>query len=175
MLASIYSILLLLVLIIIFGTLAYGALSAAPWVPLKKKDIKRLLDLANLKPGELVYDLGCGDGRLLITAAKIYGVRAVGFEIALLPYLIAKFKILILGLNKQVKVLYKDFWQIPLSPADAVVCFLTPYAMKKMEQKIPRELKPGARFVSYVFQLHSIPNKIVSKPLPTDAPIYLYT
>jgi SAM-dependent methyltransferase len=175
MLASIYSILLLLALIIIFGTLAYGALSAAPWVPLKKKDIKRLLDLANLKPGELIYDLGCGDGRLLIMAAKVYGVRAVGFEIALLPYLIAKLKILILGLNKQVKVLYKDFWQIPLSPADAIVCFLTPYAMKKLERKIPSELKPGARFVSYVFQLHSLPNKIVSKPLPTDAPIYLYT
>jgi SAM-dependent methyltransferase len=175
MLNGIYSILLLFVLLIIFGTLAYGALSAAPWVPLRKKDIKRLLDLANLKPGELVYDLGCGDGRLLIAAAKIYGVRAIGFEIALVPYLIAKLKISLLGLNKQVKVLYKDFWQIPLAPADVVVCFLTPYAMKKLEKKIPSELKHGARFVSYVFQLHSMSNKIISKPSPNDAPIYLYT
>ncbi len=158
-----------------FGTLAYGALSAAPWVPLGKRDTDRLLHLAQLKPGEVLYDLGCGDGRLVVAAAKVYGVKAVGFEIALLPYLFAKLRVLLSGTSTLVTIRYKDFWQENFRTADAVVCFLTPYALKKLEQKIPAELKPGARFVSYAFKLKPVAPTLTSKPYPTATPIYLYT
>ncbi len=167
--------LLFLVVLSLLGTLAYGALSAAPWVPLGRADTERLLHLAQLCPGELLYDLGCGDGRLLTAAAKRYGVRAVGFEIALLPYLLAQARIRLAGVGERVTVRYQSFWHVPFDRADAVVCFLTPQALQRLQTKIPSELKPSARFVTYAFKLKSLSPTFVSKPSPTATPIYLYT
>ena len=164
-----------IVFMAVFGTLAYGALSAAPWVPLGQRDVERLLHLAQLKPGELLYDLGCGDGRLLVTATKLYQVRAVGFEVALVPYLLARLRIYFSGTSKTVSVHYRSFWTESFKPADAVVCFLTPQALKKLEAKIPSELCPGARFVTYAFKLKSMTPTLVSKPRPLATSIYLYT
>jgi SAM-dependent methyltransferase len=163
------------VVAVMLGTLAYGALSAAPWVPLGKRDTERLLHLAQLKPGELVYDLGCGDGRILVMAAKKYRVRGVGFEIALLPYLAARIRVLVSGTTNLVTIRFHDFWLESFLPADVVVCFLTPHALKRLEQKVPSELKVGARFVTYAFKLKSMPPAFVSKPYSNATPIYLYT
>lgn len=175
MLSGFASLLLLLVLTLLMVTFAYGAISAAPWVPLPHRDVQRLLDLANIKPGELVCDLGCGDGRLVVAAAKIYQARAIGFEIALIPYFIARVRILLAGVGDRVQVRYQNFWHVPLTPADIVICFLTPPAMTKLEAKTSAELKPTARLISYAFRLHNRTPRLVSKPKSTDAPIYLYS
>lgn len=174
--ALIVTILLLVAILAVFGTLAYGAISAAPWVPMPQRDVNRLLKLANLRAGELLYDLGCGDGRLLVAAAEKYNVRAVGYELALVPYCAAQIRRLLSGARSRIRIEYGNFWQADLSDVDAIVCFLTPYAMRKLEPKLTRELvRPGARFISYSFRLHSRQPKLVNREKTNDAPIYLYT
>src|SRR3989344_7245952 len=86
---------------------AYGGLRGAPWVPTWSKDIQRFVKLADIKPGQRFYDLGCGDGRLVCAAAKA-GAKSVGFEVALLPYILAKVRAIFTGHDSKIK--YKDFW-----------------------------------------------------------------
>lgn len=175
MAAALTAVILLAAVLVVFGTLAYGALSAAPWVPMRKRDTLRLLELLKLKPGQVLYDLGCGDGRVLVAAAKHYGVRAVGYEVALVPYLLAQLRRVSSGVPKLIQVRYQSFWQADLSPADAVACFLTPPAMRKLEPKLARELKPGASFATYVFALPNLVPTAISKPNQSQPAIYLYT
>lgn len=163
-----------LALLVILGSFAWGAVSAAPYVPLRSRDIIRLLNLADVRSGETLIDLGCGDGRIILTAAKVYNLKAKGFEIAFLPWLISLIRKLTRGAGKDIKVSLKNFWQADLSKADIVVCFLTPPVMGKLEAKLKLELKPGARFVTYAFPLPNLVPTAVSKPLSTDINIYLY-
>lgn len=161
-------------ILLVLVTGAIAALSAAPWVPIKKKDVERMLSLADLKPGMLIYDLGSGDGRVLIQAVRKYGVKAEGFEISLLPFLYSQACITFLGLRKNIKIHYKSIWSISLNPADVVFCFLMPSALKKLESKVANEFKTGARFVSYAFRLHSKNPTLVSRPDENSMPIYRY-
>jgi len=162
-----------LFLLLLASSLAWGAVSAAPWVPLKSRDLARLLALAELKASELVYDLGCGDGRIVV--ARLYGVRAIGFEVAILPYCLAKLRVLFSGTGGFVKIRYKNFWSAPFNQADVVFCFLTPSAMARLEEKLDHELKPGARFITYAFKLPHRSPTLKSQPTANDLPIYLYT
>ena len=173
--AEVISLGLMLVVLIVLGTLAYAAVSAAPWVPLRKRDINRLIKLANIKPGEIVYDLGCGDGRVLQAVVKQTQARAVGFEISLLPYIFAKVRSLLSSGSSRVRVNYKDFFKTDLSVADVILCFLTPYAMAKLASKINSELKPGARFLTYAFPLPNRKPTLTEKDNPKTATIFLYS
>ncbi len=167
-------IILLLLVILIFGTLAYASISAAPWVPLFKKDIKRMIKLANLQPGEILYDLGAGDGRILLECIKQQRVKAEGWEIAFLPYLIARLRIWLNRAGDKITLHYQNFYQADLSSADVIVCFLTPQAMRKLESKIKKELKPGARFLSYAFAFPTWQASLVDKPQDNLTAIFLY-
>lgn len=169
------SLLMLVLVVAVVGSLAYGALSAAPFLPLKQKDVARLIAFCQPKPGELLYDLGCGDGRILIAAVRDYKLRAKGFEVALVPYLMAKIRLFLSGVGPGAQVRLKNFWRLDLSPADIIVCFLTPGAMPKLAAKLHTELKPGARFASYAFPLPHQSAAAISKPLSTDVKISLYT
>lgn len=94
----------------------------------------------NLKKGKKVYDLGCGDGRLVIGAAKIAGVTGVGFEISPPVYLLAFiFRNLLNGFIAT--IYFKSFWNKDLSDADVVFLYLLPKAMKKLVEKFNKELK----------------------------------
>ncbi len=174
MFSIIVTLLLLIGLLGLVGTLAYGAISAAPWVPMRTKDIARMLAVAQLKSTDLVYELGCGDARLLVAAAQQYRVRAVGFEIALIPYLLAQFRIWRAGVGDKVTVYYKSFWSISLKQADVVFCFLLPGPIDKLSVKFETELPSGARFVTYTFKLHGHEPNVVSRSTPTSVPIYSY-
>src|SRR3989339_229728 len=90
----------LIIFFFIIVSFAYGGLLAAPYVPMWKKDVQRALDLAKIKPNETLYDLGSGDGRIIIEAARAYGAKAIGFEIALLPYIYSYVKIKLMGMHK---------------------------------------------------------------------------
>ncbi|MBU4332273.1 SAM-dependent methyltransferase [Patescibacteria group bacterium] len=154
--------LLFAVAFLILGTMAWAGVSGAPFVPLWKKDVFRMLRLAEVKPGEMLYDLGAGDGRILITAVRDFKAQAKGFEISFLPYWIGRLRILLSGCWKSITFKSRDFYKEDLSQADVVVCFLSPWAMKKLEPKFARELGPGTRVVSAAFAL---PNR---KPDKTD-------
>lgn len=155
-------------------TALWGGLSAAPWLPTRSCDVERVLRLAELKAGDTLFDLGSGDGRLLIAAAKRYGVKAVGFEVSLLPYLWSLICIRFTGVQNLVQIRYRDFFRADLSQAQAIICFLTPKAMIKLEPKLERELSSSSRFISYCFALPSWLPKKVDRPASKDVPVYLY-
>jgi len=164
----------IVVLLLILGTFALGGYLAAPWVPLWKKDVRRMLNLAELKPGETVYDLGAGDGRIIIMAASEFGAKAVGFEIAILPYFLAYIRILLRGLKLRVALKYRNFFKEDLSKADVICAFLTPQAMKKLKPKLEKEAKSGCRIVSYAFSIPGWQPIKTDKPSKNKAIIYLY-
>lgn len=128
---------------------------SAPWVPTRKGDVERFLRLADIKVGDKMYDLGCGDGRLTAAASKA-GARAVGFEISLFPYFIAKIRGLFLKKNHgagKYKIRFQDFWKADLSDADIVYFFLMPKVYPKLKQKFEKELKRGCKVIAYVWPI----------------------
>jgi len=113
-----------------------------------------------LKPGEKIYDLGCGKASLLVLAAKEFGAKGIGYELSLWPYLWSRFNIFISRANVEVRM--KNFFKADLSDADVVYCYLFPEIMARLEPKFAKELKPTARVVSYGFKLpNTEPVKIV--------------
>jgi len=130
---------LFILFMIVIGSAAWASFSAASWVPTWKKDLKRILDLANLKSGETLYDLGCGDGRILEYAAENYEIKeAVGFEISLIPYIFAKLRASFAQGHKKMRVVYGDLFRVNLKEVDVVVCFLMPAAIKKLKPKFEK-------------------------------------
>jgi SAM-dependent methyltransferase len=143
---------LFLILTAVVLTFAYAAWRAAPWVPTWRRDIDRFVRLADIKPGQRVYDLGCGDGRLVRAAARA-GAIATGFEISLLPYCIARIVKNFFHLTPNHTILFKDFWNVDLSSADLIYVFLTPRAYPRLKEKLERELRSGTRVITYVWPI----------------------
>ncbi|OGH62270.1 MAG: hypothetical protein A2848_01820 [Candidatus Magasanikbacteria bacterium RIFCSPHIGHO2_01_FULL_50_8] len=162
----IFSIIFLLLL-----SYAYAAHSAAPWVPCRADDVQRIIALARIKPKQKIFEIGCGDGRILFAAAK-RGAHAAGCEISLIPYLIAQARLLFVRNNKP-KISYKNLWNVSLVDADLIIVFLTPRIMEKLRAKLEHELKPGARVLCYVFPMHAWHARQIDKPEHRFG-IYLY-
>jgi len=110
-----------------------------------------MLAMAEVGPNDLVYDLGCGDGRTIVAAAWRYGARAVGIEIDPLRYLWCRALVAVLGLRDRVQVVYGDFFAQDLSAADVVTCYLLQATNDKLEEKFKQELDLCARVVSNSF------------------------
>lgn len=165
----------LLLFIIACGfSVIFSALSFAPWVPSRGRDLERIFKLADLKPGQTFYELGCGNGKVVIYAGNNYQVRAVGLEIALPLYLICRLRQMV---NKQanLKFKFKNLYKENLSPADAIYFFSIPYALtEKFCAKLKQELRPGTKIISYSFKLYNWEPKLVDKPSEKDLPVYLY-
>lgn len=138
----------LIIVLLCLSTFAYAGISAAPWIPSWKSDVQRFLDIADIQPGNIVYDLGCGDGRILVAAAKA-GAYAKGYEISILPYVIAKLRSLRYG--EHMKVYYKSFWKADIHDADIVFVFLMPKTNQRLKHKLQQELRPGTKIVTYVW------------------------
>lgn len=126
-----------------------------------------MLNLAAIKAGSQVVDLGSGDGILLIEAAKL-GAQATGYEIN--PFLVAKSQISAKnqGLEDKVKIYKQSFWGADLSQFDIVLLFGITHIMPKLEKKLRHELKPGAIVVSYTFKFPHWPAEKVENN------VYLY-
>jgi 16S rRNA A1518/A1519 N6-dimethyltransferase RsmA/KsgA/DIM1 with predicted DNA glycosylase/AP lyase activity len=123
-----------------------------PYVPSPPEVVERMLELARVTSEDIVYDLGCGDGRLLITAVKKFDARkAVGYEIRKDLYEELVRKIEKEGLSKRVLVYNDDLMNADLSEATVVTLFLTTSANEKIKPKLEAELKPGVRIVSHEF------------------------
>ncbi len=128
-------------------------MSIAPYVPSPPSVVNQMLLLADLKPDELLYDLGSGDGRVAIMAAEKFGARAVGIEMKEDLANRALSKILELQLQDKVKIINDNIFKIDVSPADVVTLYLTTSANSKLKPKLEAELKPGARVVSHDFEI----------------------
>lgn len=123
----------------------------APFVPTPQEVVDRMLELAEVKKGDVLYDLGSGDGRIVITAARKYGVKAVGFEID--PNLVrgSRESIRQAGLEDLAEIREQDIRTVDLSPASVVTMYLYPAANLRLRSTIMRQLKPGSRVVSHDF------------------------
>jgi tRNA A58 N-methylase Trm61 len=125
----------------------------APFVATPLPVVKHMLTIADVKPGEIVYDLGCGDGRVVIMAAQDFGARAVGVEMREDLAKQATGKVSDNGLEDRVKIVQGDMFKIDLSQADVVTLYLTTSANDKVKPKLEAELKPGARVVSHDYEV----------------------
>lgn len=140
-----------LILLIFVASTAYAANQGAPWVPTKKKDVQRFLDFVDMKPGEKFYELGCGDARLAIAAAKKFGVNAVGVELSIPQIIVALIRNYLA--KTEVKIKWVNLFKVDLSDADVVYFFLLPETYAKLRLKLEKELKPGTRVISYVWPI----------------------
>lgn len=143
----------------------YAAYTSGPFVPSSRKRHKVMLELADLKPDDVVYDLGCGDGRLIFRAAK-FVKKAIGYELSIPLYLFGKVRQIFNPKNAQIR--YGNIWKQDYSDADVVFCYLLPKAMKQFYKEIWPKLKPGTRVISNAFQIHEI------KPVKKEEKVYLY-
>lgn len=125
--------------------------SGAPFVPTPMARVKKMIALAKIKPGDKVYDIGCGDGRMVYVAANDYGAKAVGLELSPLVYFLAKIRKFFWRSKAQIH--FTDFRYKNLSDADVIVCYLLPESLARLQPKLEAELKKGARVVSYAFQI----------------------
>ena len=128
-------------------------MAIAPYLASPMPVVRRMLKLAGVKPGEIVYDLGCGDGRIVITAAKEFGAYAVGIEIRRDLALKAMRAVEEAGLTDRVKIINANFFDVDISEADVVTLYLTTSANMKLRPKLEKELKPGARVVSHEYEI----------------------
>jgi SAM-dependent methyltransferase len=127
----------------------------APFVPTPHEVVSRMLELAEIKQGDILYDLGSGDGRIVVAAAKKFGIRAVGFEID--PGLVKESRQIIkqAGLEELVEIREQDIRTVDFSPASVVTMYLYPAANLRLRPVLMRELKPGSRVISHDFGMGS--------------------
>src|SRR5512137_324323 len=112
-----------------------------------------MLRLAELKPGEVVFDLGAGDGRTVIMAAKTFGARGVGIELREDLAKKAMNSIHESGLDDRVTILNDDMFNVNLSAADVIYLYLTTSANERLKSKLERDLKKGVRVVSHDYEV----------------------
>ena len=123
-----------------------------PFVPTSHRTAQTMLNLAALRPGETLYDLGAGDARLLIYAKRqIPTIRAIGYEIVPAVWLLGKIRILLS--RQDVQLRFCNALKADLRDADCIVLYLITDVMPKFAAKFQRELKPGTRVISHAFPL----------------------
>ena len=125
----------------------------APFVATPTPVVRQMLILAELKPYEVLYDLGSGDGRAVIMAAKDFGAKSVGVELREDLAKRALNSIQELSLNEKTQIVQKDIFNVNLSSADVVFLYLTTSANEKIKPKLETELKAGARVVSHDYEI----------------------
>lgn len=158
----------ILLFVILMGTFyAIDLFLDLPYVATQRHKIETIIKLANIKKGETVVDLGSGDGRLLFAAAE-YGAKAVGYELN--PFMIALTLIhtKLKGLGNEVWVERKSLWRADLKVADVIFVYSLKKTIKKFEDFIYKNARPGTRIV---VNSHHFPNK---KPIKVEDEIYLY-
>jgi SAM-dependent methyltransferase len=145
------------------------------FVPTPEPVVKRMLELAKVKKGDTVYDLGCGDGRIVVAAAKL-GAKGKGFDID--P---ARIKDSLANVKKNkvedsVEIVQADIFKLDLRPADVVTLYLLPSLNVKLIPQLEK-LKPGTRIVSHDFEMAGVkPDKVIMVEAGgRDHPVYLWT
>jgi len=127
--------------------------SLAPYIPTPQVIVDRMLEAGRVKPGEMVYDLGSGDGRIVITAAQKFGARAVGVELSEDLCRTTSARVKALGLEDRVTIVHGNLLKVDLRPADVVTIYLLTSSNERLRPNLEKYLKPGARVVSNDFEI----------------------
>ena len=162
-------ILLILIMIAAFSILWPLAIGAA-YSPSSRRVVRKMLNMADVTPEDLVYDLGSGDGRIVTEAVQRYNALGVGVEADPIRVIWSKANIYKLGLQGHVKIIWGNLFHQNLSQATVVILFLWGRTNEKLKKKLQEELEPGTRVVSYIWKFKDwTPSKVDEKER-----IYLY-
>ncbi|MBI3442277.1 MAG: class I SAM-dependent methyltransferase [Candidatus Sungbacteria bacterium] len=144
-------------IVAIFSFTIWSDLKGAPFVKSRKDRIETMLELAEIKPGTRVLELGSGDATLLIAAAQ-RGAYAQGVEINPLLAWYSRKKIKRAGMEKQIRIVRQNFYECSLAETkpDAVFLYLLPGTLKKLREKLYAELPPGTRIISNAFRIEGL-------------------
>jgi len=145
----------------------------APFVPLEPDVVTRILKLADIKKGETFFDLGSGDGRLVIAAAMM-GAKAYGVEIDQLRVWYSRLWIYLLGLKNNATIIQKNIFDVDLSDADVITAYLLQETNEALMPKLKKETKKGARVLGIAFNFPEWKPTIIDRRGPVYGPIYLY-
>lgn len=149
----IQNLLVILALAIVFY-IAYVMISfkyTIPYVPTPRKIIGEMARAADLSEGMKIVDIGSGTGRILFYIARRHKVQATGVEKFLWPYLVSKAKLIVPGKKGSLKFARADMYDYPLDDADRIFCYITPEGAQPLSPKLNKELKKGAKIISYFF------------------------
>ena len=164
-------ILIVLGILLVFGTAAWAGISAAPYVPSRMNDVHRIIALAEIQPSETIIDCGSGDGRVVLAAAAA-GAIAIGYEISFVPWLISVIRGWRSPYRSRIKFYWKSFFQVNLSSYDVVFAFLMPGAVQKLASQLERQPKVGRRVLCFAFAVKNwTPDK---KDKPNDQTLALW-
>lgn len=138
----------------------------APFVPVRQRVLVNIIKALKLKPGSVIYDLGCGDARVLVEAIKSTdSIKAIGIEKHLMVYLWTKWK----TRHTKIKLHFGDIYNLPISDATHIYLYLYPEILDNLLPKIKKECKPGTHIVSCDFTFKDLtPDEIIDLPIMED-------
>ena len=145
----------------------------SPYLPLETKVVEGIMKMVDLKKGDVFYDLGSGDGRLVIAAA-LRGVKAYGVEYSFFRVWFSRWKIFWLGLNSRAKIIRANIFEVDLSKASVVNVYLSEKTNNLLTEKLEKELKNRARVVGVAFKFSKWTPVEINPNGPVFGPIYLY-
>lgn len=135
---------------IILAWFFYPLIFGAIWQPTPKNIVKKMLLMARVSSSDLLFDLGSGDGRIVITVAREFGAKSVGVEIDPILVLLSRIKIKFHGLEDRTEIIWGNLFRKDLSNATVVTVFLKQSVNNSLKEKFRRELRQGTRIVSYI-------------------------
>jgi outer membrane protein assembly factor BamB/precorrin-6B methylase 2 len=149
-----------------------------PFVPSPQDVVDKMLELADVKKSDLVVDLGCGDGRIVVTAAQKYGCKAIGYDLDKECVRRAEESVKKHGLEERVQIIREDIFNVDLSKVDVVTLYLWPTTNVKLLPQLEK-MKPGSRIVSHAADIKGVvPDKVItvkSKEDEQERKLYLWT
>jgi SAM-dependent methyltransferase len=145
------------------------------WVPSAPEVIAAMMEAAKVGPGDVVYDLGCGEGEIVIAAAKRYGARGVGVDLDPERLRNARANAASAGVTDRVTFIEQDLFKTDVSPATVVTLYLLPELNERLRPKLLSELRPGSRIVSHDFGMGDwAPERTITVPLARDHRVLLW-
>lgn len=145
------------------------------WVPSAPEVIAAMLEAARVGPGDVVYDLGCGEGEIVIAAALHYGARGVGVDLDPERITNARLNAARAGVTDRVTFIEQDLFTTDVSGATVVTLYLGPEINRRLRPKLLRELRPGTRIVSHDFSMGDwTPERTVRVPQAPGHVVYLW-
>ncbi|MDF2461275.1 MAG: hypothetical protein K0S68_678 [Candidatus Saccharibacteria bacterium] len=139
-----------IILSVLVLAFALGVKRGAPYLPILKRDSDVLIKLGGLKSGQTVIDLGSGDGRFLLAAARL-GIKGIGYEIN--PILVAVSRLVCWRYRHLVTIHLADFWRVKLPPADVIYTFLLPKYMTELDSYLKTQIKQPTTLISFAFEI----------------------
>jgi phospholipid N-methyltransferase len=162
--------LIIIITLVVAVSVIWPLLIGAAWSPTSKRVVNKMLEMVKMDSGDILYDLGSGDGRIVVEAVRKYHARGIGIEADPFRVLWSRISLKLMGINNKTRIIWGDLFNQDISHATVVTVFLWQRTNEKLKEKLQRELKPGTRVVSYIWTFNGWTPTAVDK----EDRIYLY-